>query len=29
MVAPFILRRMKKDVLDDLPDKIETVMPAR
>ena len=26
MVAPFILRRMKKDVLDDLPDKIETVL---
>ena len=28
MVAPFILRRMKKDVLDDLPDKIETVMTS-
>ncbi|MBQ2990540.1 MAG: SNF2 helicase associated domain-containing protein [Clostridia bacterium] len=26
MVAPFILRRMKKDVLDDLPEKVETVM---
>ena len=28
MVAPFILRRMKKDVLNDLPDKIETVMTS-
>ena len=26
--GPFILRRMKKDVLDDLPDKIETVMTS-
>lgn len=28
MVAPFILRRMKQDVLDDLPEKIETVMTS-
>ena len=28
MVAPFILRRMKKDVLDDLPEKVETVMSS-
>lgn len=28
MVAPFILRRMKKDVLDDLPEKVETVMES-
>ena len=27
-IQPFILRRMKKDVLKDLPDKIETkIMP--
>lgn len=29
MVAPFILRRLKKDVLKDLPDKIEEVQYAR
>ncbi|MBR3797042.1 MAG: SNF2 helicase associated domain-containing protein [Clostridia bacterium] len=28
MVAPFILRRMKKDVLSDLPEKVETVMTS-
>ena len=28
MVAPFILRRMKKDVLSDLPEKVETVMSS-
>lgn len=28
MVAPFILRRMKKDVLSDLPEKVETVMES-
>ena len=28
MAAPFILRRMKKDVLDDLPEKVETVMES-
>lgn len=28
MVAPFILRRMKKDVLDDLPEKVETIMTS-
>jgi len=28
MVAPFILRRMKKDVLTDLPEKVETVMTS-
>ena len=28
MTAPFILRRMKKDVLDDLPDKTETIMTS-
>lgn len=28
MVAPFILRRMKKDVLTELPEKIETVMTS-
>ncbi|MBR5302438.1 MAG: SNF2 helicase associated domain-containing protein [Clostridia bacterium] len=28
MVAPFILRRMKKDVLTDLPEKVETVMSS-
>ena len=28
MTAPFILRRMKKDVLDDLPDKTETLMTS-
>lgn len=28
MVAPFILRRMKKDVLADLPEKVETVMTS-
>ena len=28
MVAPFILRRMKKDVLSDLPEKIETDMSS-
>ena len=28
MVAPFILRRMKKDVLNDLPEKVETVMTS-
>lgn len=28
MVAPFILRRMKKDVLSDLPAKVETVMTS-
>ena len=28
MAAPFILRRMKKDVLTELPDKIETVMTS-
>ena len=26
MIAPFILRRVKKDVLDDLPNKTETIM---
>lgn len=26
LVAPFILRRMKRDVLEDLPEKVETVM---
>ena len=29
MVAPFILRRLKSDVLDDLPDKDESVVYAR
>lgn len=29
MVAPFILRRLKKDVLKDLPDKLEEVRYAR
>ena len=28
MIAPFILRRMKKDVLTDLPEKVETVMSS-
>lgn len=28
MVAPFILRRMKKDVLSDLPEKVETMMTS-
>ena len=28
MVAPFILRRMKRDVLSDLPEKVETVMTS-
>lgn len=28
MVAPFILRRMKRDVLDDLPEKVETVLTS-
>ena len=28
MVAPFILRRMKKDVLTDLPEKVESVMTS-
>ncbi len=28
LVAPFILRRMKKDVLSDLPEKVETVMTS-
>ena len=28
LVAPFILRRMKKDVLTDLPEKVETVMSS-
>ncbi|MBP3656956.1 MAG: SNF2 helicase associated domain-containing protein [Clostridia bacterium] len=28
LAAPFILRRMKKDVLDDLPDKTETLMTS-
>ena len=28
LAAPFILRRMKKDVLDDLPEKVETVMTS-
>ena len=28
LVAPFILRRMKRDVLDDLPEKVETVMTS-
>ena len=28
MVAPFILRRMKKDVLTDLPEKVEMVMTS-
>ena len=28
MVAPFILRRMKKDVLTDLPEKVESVMAS-
>lgn len=28
LVAPFILRRMKKDVLADLPEKVETVMSS-
>lgn len=28
MTAPFILRRMKRDVLDDLPEKVETVMTS-
>ena len=28
MVAPFILRRMKKDVLTDLPEKVESVMES-
>ncbi|MDO5378020.1 MAG: SNF2-related protein [Clostridia bacterium] len=28
MVAPFILRRMKKDVLGDLPEKVETIMTS-
>lgn len=28
MVAPFILRRMKKEVLKDLPEKVETVMTS-
>ena len=28
MTAPFILRRMKRDVLDDLPEKTETVMTS-
>ncbi len=28
LVAPFILRRMKKDVLTDLPEKVETVMTS-
>ena len=29
MIAPFVLRRLKKDVLRDLPDKIERNMSAR
>ena len=29
MIAPFILRRLKKDVLKDLPDKLEKNMYAR
>ena len=29
MIAPFVLRRLKKDVLKDLPDKIEKDMVAR
>ena len=29
MITPFILRRLKKDVLDDLPDKIEEVYYAQ
>lgn len=29
MVQPFILRRMKQDVLDELPDKVEKVVYAR
>ena len=29
MISPFILRRLKKDVLDDLPDKIEEVYYAQ
>lgn len=29
MIAPFVLRRLKKDVLKDLPDKIERNMAAR
>ena len=29
MIAPFVLRRLKKDVLKDLPDKIERGMVAR
>lgn len=29
MIAPFILRRLKKDVLKDLPDKIEEVVYAK
>ncbi|MDD7175985.1 MAG: SNF2-related protein [Clostridiales bacterium] len=28
LVAPFILRRMKRDVLDDLPEKVETLMSS-
>ncbi len=28
MIAPFLLRRMKKDVLEELPEKTETVLPA-
>lgn len=27
-IRPFVLRRMKKDVLNELPEKIETTMPA-
>ena len=26
MIRPFVLRRLKKDVLRDLPDKLETVV---
>ena len=29
MIRPFILRRLKKEVLKDLPDKIEKNMAAR
>ena len=28
MIKPFVLRRMKKDVLSELPEKIETTMYA-
>ena len=29
MIAPFVLRRLKKDVLTDLPDKLEETMVAQ